>query len=156
MYHYIKKKYALYTNIMCCQNIYEIDVCLMNSSLTYVNSIVLAIFSFSSSKPQFSLTQQGSLCFQVETIEGLKDLHIPPGTQPGENLKFCQLGVPDIKKPNVRGDHYFMIKVKIPKSIRFELLALSNSSGKDIVFTINNLTRLIDVFSNFSYFCFLD
>ncbi|CAD6210236.1 unnamed protein product [Miscanthus lutarioriparius] len=54
---------------------------------------------------------------KVETIEGLKDLHIPPGTQPGENLKFCQLGVPDIKKPNVRGDHYFMIKVKIPKSI---------------------------------------
>ncbi|ONL95206.1 Molecular chaperone Hsp40/DnaJ family protein [Zea mays] len=54
---------------------------------------------------------------KVETIEGLKDLHIPPGTQPGENLKFSQLGVPDIKKPNVRGDHYFMIKVKIPKSI---------------------------------------
>nr|ACN28166.1 unknown [Zea mays] len=47
---------------------------------------------------------------KVETIEGLKDLHIPPGTQPGENLKFSQLGVPDIKKPNVRGDHYFMIK----------------------------------------------
>lgn len=54
---------------------------------------------------------------KVETIEGLKDLHIPPGTQPGENLKFSQLGVPDIKKPNVRGDHYFMIKVKIPKNI---------------------------------------
>ncbi|XP_066388470.1 uncharacterized protein [Miscanthus floridulus] len=54
---------------------------------------------------------------KVETIEGPKDLHIPPGTQPGENLKFSQLGVPDIKKPNVRGDHYFMIMVKLPKSI---------------------------------------
>jgi hypothetical protein len=54
MYHYIKKKYALYTNIMCCQNKYEIDVCLMNSSLTYVNSIVLTVFSFSSSKPPSS------------------------------------------------------------------------------------------------------
>ncbi|KAJ1298179.1 hypothetical protein BS78_01G434100 [Paspalum vaginatum] len=53
---------------------------------------------------------------KVETIEGFKDLHIPPGTQPGEILKFCQLGVPDIKKPNVRGDHCFKIKVKIPKS----------------------------------------
>ncbi|CAD6202715.1 unnamed protein product [Miscanthus lutarioriparius] len=53
---------------------------------------------------------------KVETI-GPKDLHIPPGTQPGENLKFSQLGVPDIKKPNVRGDHYFMIMVKLPKSI---------------------------------------
>jgi hypothetical protein len=36
-----------------------------------------------------------------------------------------------------------MIKVKIPKNIRFVLPALSNSSGKDIVFTINNLTSLM-------------
>ncbi|KAK3150909.1 hypothetical protein QOZ80_3AG0239290 [Eleusine coracana subsp. coracana] len=54
---------------------------------------------------------------EVETIEGIKDLHIPPGTQPGENLKFSQLGAPDIKNPSVRGDHNFVIKVKIPKSI---------------------------------------
>ncbi|CAN6295957.1 unnamed protein product [Urochloa humidicola] len=54
---------------------------------------------------------------KVETIEGFKDLHIPSGTQPGENLKLSQLGVPDIKRPNVRGDHYFVIKVKIPKNI---------------------------------------
>uniref|UniRef100_A0A0A9F8K6 CR-type domain-containing protein n=1 Tax=Arundo donax TaxID=35708 RepID=A0A0A9F8K6_ARUDO len=54
---------------------------------------------------------------KVETIEGFKNLRIPPGTQPGENLKLCQLGVPDIKKPNVRGDHNFVIMVKIPKHI---------------------------------------
>lgn len=54
---------------------------------------------------------------KVETVEGFKDLHIPPGTQPGEILKFSQLGVPDIKKPNIKGDHCFMIKVKVPKSI---------------------------------------
>jgi hypothetical protein len=42
VYHYFKKKYALYTNIMCCQNKYEIGMCFINSSLTYVNSIVLA------------------------------------------------------------------------------------------------------------------
>ncbi|CAL4913323.1 unnamed protein product [Urochloa decumbens] len=53
---------------------------------------------------------------KVETIEGFKDLHIPSGTQPGENLKLSQLGVPDIKRPHVRGDHYFVIKVKIPKN----------------------------------------
>jgi DnaJ-class molecular chaperone len=67
------------------------------------------------------------LSFQVETVEGFRDLHIPSGTQPGENLKFSQLGVPDISRPNIRGDHYFVIKVKIPKNIRFELPALSNS-----------------------------
>ncbi|CAN6290181.1 unnamed protein product [Urochloa humidicola] len=54
---------------------------------------------------------------KVETIEGFKDLHVPPGTQPGEILKLSQLGVPDIKRPNVKGDHYFVIKVKIPKNI---------------------------------------
>ncbi|CAL4938307.1 unnamed protein product [Urochloa decumbens] len=54
---------------------------------------------------------------KVETIEGFKDLHIPSGTQPGENLKLSQLGVPDIKRHNVRGDHYFVIRVKIPKNI---------------------------------------
>ncbi|KAL6649514.1 hypothetical protein ACP70R_013738 [Stipagrostis hirtigluma subsp. patula] len=54
---------------------------------------------------------------KVETIEGFKNLHIPPGTQPGETLKLLQLGAPDIRKPNRRGDHNFVIKVKIPKSI---------------------------------------
>uniref|UniRef100_A0A0E0CL16 J domain-containing protein n=1 Tax=Oryza meridionalis TaxID=40149 RepID=A0A0E0CL16_9ORYZ len=54
---------------------------------------------------------------RVKTIEGFKDLYIPPGTQPGERLKFAQLGAPDIKKPTIRGDHNFVINVKIPKSI---------------------------------------
>lgn len=54
---------------------------------------------------------------KVETIEGWKDLYIPPGIQPGEKLKFAQLGAPDIKRPNHRGDHNFVIKVKIPKNI---------------------------------------
>uniref|UniRef100_A0A0D9VRD4 J domain-containing protein n=1 Tax=Leersia perrieri TaxID=77586 RepID=A0A0D9VRD4_9ORYZ len=54
---------------------------------------------------------------KVETIEGFKDLYVPPGTQPGERLKFAQLGAPDIKKPSIRGDHNFVINVKIPKNI---------------------------------------
>jgi len=54
---------------------------------------------------------------KVETVEGFKDLRIPSGTQPGDYLKLSQLGVPDIGRPNVRGDHYFVIKVKIPKNI---------------------------------------
>ncbi|XP_034576749.1 uncharacterized protein [Setaria viridis] len=81
---------------------------------------------------------------KVETIEGLKDLHIPSGTQPGDNLKFSQLGVPDIKRPNVRGDHYFAIKVKIPKNISDqerllveELAALNKAQNKPISGTTN-------------------
>ncbi|KAG9454725.1 hypothetical protein H6P81_007629 [Aristolochia fimbriata] len=54
---------------------------------------------------------------KVETVEGLKDLHIPPGTQPGETLKLHSLGVPDMKRPSERGDHHFIVNVEIPKLI---------------------------------------
>uniref|UniRef100_A0A0E0KAP0 J domain-containing protein n=1 Tax=Oryza punctata TaxID=4537 RepID=A0A0E0KAP0_ORYPU len=73
---------------------------------------------------------------KVETIEGFKDLYVPPGTQPGERLKFSQLGAPDIKKPTIRGDHNFVINVKIPKNISNhertlvqELAALKGNGG---------------------------
>lgn len=33
-------------------------------------------------------------------------------------MKLSCLGVPDINKPSVRGDHYFIVNVLIPKDIR--------------------------------------
>ncbi|XP_039115131.1 chaperone protein DnaJ isoform X1 [Dioscorea cayenensis subsp. rotundata] len=57
---------------------------------------------------------------KVETIEGYKDLQIPCGIQPGETLKMAKLGVPNINKPSVRGDHYFIVRVEIPKDISAE------------------------------------
>ncbi|KAK8933274.1 Chaperone protein dnaJ 2 [Platanthera zijinensis] len=59
---------------------------------------------------------------KVETVEGSRDLCIPPGTQPGEVIKFSNMGVPNVKKPSVRGDHHFIVRVQIPKNIRFEYL----------------------------------
>lgn len=55
---------------------------------------------------------------QVDTVEGLRDLQIPSGIQPGDSVKLSCLGVPDINKPSVRGDHYFIVNVLIPKDIR--------------------------------------
>lgn len=72
-------------------------------SMRVLNLMVLTIISLS----------------QVETINGYRDLHIPPGTQPGEMLKLPNMGVPNMKKPSVRGDHHFVVKVEIPKDIRF-------------------------------------
>lgn len=60
----------------------------------------------------------------METVEGLRDLCIPSGTQPGETIKLPHLGVPDINKPSVRGDHHFIVNVLIPKRIRLMLLFL--------------------------------
>ncbi|KAL6517920.1 hypothetical protein OROMI_033621 [Orobanche minor] len=54
---------------------------------------------------------------QVNTAEGMKDLRIPPGTQPGDKLGLPYMGMPNINKPSSRGDHYFTVDVQIPKRI---------------------------------------
>ncbi|KAI3463549.1 hypothetical protein Pfo_020212 [Paulownia fortunei] len=54
---------------------------------------------------------------KVDTVEGMKDLRIPPGTQPGHKLRLPYMGVPNINKPSARGDHYFTVDVQIPKYI---------------------------------------
>ncbi|XP_022137134.1 uncharacterized protein LOC111008684 isoform X2 [Momordica charantia] len=54
---------------------------------------------------------------KVETVEGLKDLQIPAGVQPGDRVRLSCMGVPDINKPYVRGDHLFIVNVQIPKHI---------------------------------------
>ncbi|XP_052881697.1 uncharacterized protein LOC108464537 isoform X4 [Gossypium arboreum] len=54
---------------------------------------------------------------KVETVEGIKDLRIPCGIQPGDAVKLSRLGVPDVNKPSVRGDHHFIVNVLIPKDI---------------------------------------
>ncbi|KAL9170039.1 hypothetical protein ABFS82_04G117900 [Erythranthe guttata] len=54
---------------------------------------------------------------KVDSVEGRKDLRIPPGTQPGHKLRLPCMGVPNINKPSERGDHYFTVDVQIPKYI---------------------------------------
>lgn len=54
---------------------------------------------------------------KVETVEGMKDLQIPSGIQPGDTIKLSRMGVPDINRPSVRGDHHFIVNVLIPKDI---------------------------------------
>ncbi|XP_059644312.1 uncharacterized protein LOC132286076 [Cornus florida] len=74
---------------------------------------------------------------KVETVEGLRDLQIPSGIQPGETVKMFYMGVPEINKPSVRGDHHFIVNVKIPKDMSdaertlVEKLASLRASQKD-------------------------
>ncbi|KDO62796.1 hypothetical protein CISIN_1g0103302mg, partial [Citrus sinensis] len=73
---------------------------------------------------------------EVETVEGMKDLRIPSGVQPGDTVKLQQMGVPDINNPSVRGDHLFIVNVLIPKDISdperalVEEIAFLKSPGK--------------------------
>lgn len=61
------------------------------------------------------------LVLQVKTMEGIKNLKIPPGCQPGDTLKMENMGVPNMNKPSQRGDHHFIVNVRIPKNIRSEI-----------------------------------
>lgn len=53
-------------------------------------------------------------------MDGLRDLKIPSGIQFGDTVKLPHMGVPDINKPSKRGDHHFVVKVRIPKHISYE------------------------------------
>ncbi|KAI6694224.1 hypothetical protein NL676_021934 [Syzygium grande] len=54
---------------------------------------------------------------KVDTVAGLKELQIPSGIQPGETVKLTGMGVPDINRPTLRGDHHFIVNVLIPKDL---------------------------------------
>ncbi|KAL8056256.1 hypothetical protein ABFX02_04G107500 [Erythranthe guttata] len=70
---------------------------------------------------------------KVKTVEGMTDLQIPPGTQPGDVLVLARKGAPKLNRPSIRGDHLFTIKVAIPKRVSTEereLLEELSSLGK--------------------------
>ncbi|KAG6410709.1 hypothetical protein SASPL_128775 [Salvia splendens] len=54
---------------------------------------------------------------KVKTVEGMTDLQIPPGTQPGDVLVLARKGAPKLNRPSIRGDHLFTVIVSIPKRI---------------------------------------
>ncbi|EPS60676.1 hypothetical protein M569_14124, partial [Genlisea aurea] len=54
---------------------------------------------------------------KVKTVEGMTDLQISPGTQPGDVLVLPRKGAPKLNRPSIRGDHLFTVKVTIPKRI---------------------------------------
>lgn len=54
---------------------------------------------------------------KVKTVEGMTELQIPPGTQPGDVLVLAKKGAPKLNRPSIRGDHLFLINVTIPKRI---------------------------------------
>lgn len=57
---------------------------------------------------------------KVPTVDGMVDLKIPPGTQPGTTLVMAKKGVPLLNKSNMRGDQLVKVQVEIPKRISNE------------------------------------
>ncbi|CAL5434356.1 unnamed protein product [Camellia sinensis] len=57
---------------------------------------------------------------KVPTVDGMVDLKIPPGTQPGTTLVMAKKGVPLLNKSNMRGDQLVKVQVEIPKRLSSE------------------------------------
>ncbi|CAN4110548.1 unnamed protein product [Withania somnifera] len=57
---------------------------------------------------------------KVPTVDGMVDLKIPAGTQPGTTLVMAKKGVPFLSKPNMRGDQLVRVQVEIPKRLSSE------------------------------------
>lgn len=57
---------------------------------------------------------------KVPTVDGMVDLRIPTGTQPGTTLVMAKKGVPLLNKPNIRGDQLVKVQVEIPKRLSDE------------------------------------
>ncbi|KVI10919.1 Chaperone DnaJ [Cynara cardunculus var. scolymus] len=57
---------------------------------------------------------------KVPTVDGMVDLKIPSGTQPGTTLVMAKKGVPVLNKSNRRGDQLVRVQVEIPKRVSGE------------------------------------
>jgi molecular chaperone DnaJ len=56
----------------------------------------------------------------VPTLEGEEDLHIRPGTQPGEAYELRGRGMPLLRRPGRRGDLRVIVNVVIPRQLNDE------------------------------------
>jgi molecular chaperone DnaJ len=65
---------------------------------------------------------------EVETLKGAVKLKIPAGVQPGSRLRLKGRGVRDRKGRT--GDHYAVIRVKVPKKLTERQRKLLEEYGK--------------------------
>ena len=54
---------------------------------------------------------------EVDTVDGLVEMIIPPGTQPNTVMKLENRGVPRLGNPVSRGDHMITVLIDIPTKI---------------------------------------
>ncbi|GAA0169544.1 chaperone [Lithospermum erythrorhizon] len=57
---------------------------------------------------------------KVPTVDGMVDLKIPGGTQPGSTLVMSKKGVPFLNRSNRRGDQLVKVQIEIPKQLNAE------------------------------------
>ena len=53
----------------------------------------------------------------IPTIEGDEEIEVRPGTQPGTEIRLRGRGVPQLRRPSVRGDLHVLVDVVVPTKL---------------------------------------
>jgi molecular chaperone DnaJ len=61
---------------------------------------------------------------EVPTLDGHEDVHLRPGTQPGDTIELRGRGMPVLRRPGRRGDLRVVVNVVIPRQLTEEQRAL--------------------------------
>jgi molecular chaperone DnaJ len=67
---------------------------------------------------------------EVKTIDGAVKMKVPAGTQSGEIFRIKGQGVPELNRPNYRGDQLVTIVVDTPKNLSREQRRIIEDLGK--------------------------
>ena len=81
----------------------------------------------------------------VPTLEGPDDVHIRPGTQPGETIPIRGRGMPILRRPGRRGDLRVVVNVVIPRHLNEQQRELLESLAASM--TDDNLRSDESMFS---------
>lgn len=68
---------------------------------------------------------------EIETLDGLKKIVIPEGTQSHQQIRLRDLGVPHLHGRG-RGDHYVKVIVDVPKKVSRDAKKLIEELGKEL------------------------
>jgi molecular chaperone DnaJ len=72
----------------------------------------------------------------IPTVEGDEEIEVRPGTQPGTEIRLRGRGVPQLRRPSIRGDLHVMVDVAVPTKLnrrQRELLEeLAAESGEKV------------------------
>jgi len=73
---------------------------------------------------------------EIPTLQGTETLHIPEGTQPGDVFRLRGHGLPELGRPQLKGDQHVVIKVRTPTNLserqRQALLEFAEAGGEDL------------------------
>ncbi len=57
---------------------------------------------------------------EVPTVEGKAQLKVPAGTESGQKFRLRERGFPSLRNPNLRGDQFIEVQIKLPNILSEE------------------------------------